>query len=330
MLKAERRSFSEINLAHDSNFEEPVNFEKNTKQNEPINAFTASQVLFQRIESSIKIAAKHEAINTSNFISSCSSNLKYFAKVVAKDKKVLNLKKIKCDVYNLLERPSGKLAFIYRLFTFILILTPILLNTMSTIKPVKNKATHVLLFIEIFVTFYFFFEYCIRVWSSSYRGSYYGINGKIKFMTRPIMIIEILLFLIGSLLLIVNVLQNYSSNNFFQNLHIAEPFLIILRFAQLVRLLYVDRKAHTWELLMDVIIKHKYELITSVYIAFILLLLSSYLIFICENSTNPSFRTYSDALYWSIITMATIGYGDITPKTFYGNFFSYFKIIFFI
>jgi voltage-gated potassium channel len=64
-------------------------------------------------------------------------------------------------------------------------------------------------------------------------------------------------------------------------------------------------------------------LITSVYIAFILLLLSSYLIFICENSNNPSFRTYSDALYWSIITMATIGYGDITPKTFYGNYLSF-------
>jgi hypothetical protein len=174
---------------------------------------------------------------------------------------------------------------------------------MSTIKPVKNKASRVLLFIEIFVTLYFFLEYCIRVWSSSYRGCYDGINGKVKFMTRPIMIIELILFLIGSLLLIVNVLQIYSKNNFFQNFHLTEPFLMILRFSQLFRLLYVDRKAHTWVLLMDVVIKHKYELITSVYIAFILLLLSSYLIFICENSNNPSFRTYSDALYWSIIVI---------------------------
>jgi hypothetical protein len=69
--------------------------------------------------------------------------------------------------------------------------------------------------------------------------------------------------------------------------------------------------------------KHKFELITSVYIALVLVLFSSYLILIVEkdysNKNNGMFENYADALYWSIITMTTIGYGDKSPQTFYGK-----------
>ena len=34
-----------------------------------------------------------------------------------------------------------------------------------------------------------------------------------------------------------------------------------------------------------------------------------------EIGENSSIRTYGDALWWGLITMTTIGYGDITPST---------------
>jgi len=39
-----------------------------------------------------------------------------------------------------------------------------------------------------------------------------------------------------------------------------------------------------------------------------------------EHPTNPGFATIGDALWWGIVTLTTVGYGDIVPKTTAGRF----------
>ncbi len=46
---------------------------------------------------------------------------------------------------------------------------------------------------------------------------------------------------------------------------------------------------------------------------------SSAIAYYAEHPTNPGFATYGDALWWGIVTLTTVGYGDIVPHTSVGR-----------
>ncbi|CAI2357284.1 unnamed protein product [Caenorhabditis sp. 36 PRJEB53466] len=61
------------------------------------------------------------------------------------------------------------------------------------------------------------------------------------------------------------------------------------------------------------------ELLTTVYIGFLGLIFSSFLVYLCEKNTNDKYQTFADALWWGVITLSTVGYGDKTPETWPGK-----------
>ena len=71
-------------------------------------------------------------------------------------------------------------------------------------------------------------------------------------------------------------------------------------------MLHVDRKAHSWKLLLNVAYLHRIELITTMYMGFIVLIITSYLVYLAERDyiiegTKP-FESYADALWFGIVT----------------------------
>ncbi|XP_043211743.1 potassium voltage-gated channel subfamily KQT member 1-like [Amphibalanus amphitrite] len=112
-----------------------------------------------------------------------------------------------------------------------------------------------------------------------------------------------------------------------------------IRFLQILRMLHVDRQGGTWRLLGSVVFIHRQELITTLYIGFLGLIFSSYFMFLAEKDAvdkdgkMSDFNSYADALWWGVITVTTIGYGDTVPKTWLGKMvascFSVFAISFF-
>ena len=55
-------------------------------------------------------------------------------------------------------------------------------------------------------------------------------------------------------------------------------------------------------------------------IAGLVVVLASLAAYQAEHATNSEFATVGDALWWGIVTLTTVGYGDIVPKTMAGRF----------
>ncbi|CAI9573709.1 unnamed protein product, partial [Staurois parvus] len=111
-----------------------------------------------------------------------------------------------------------------------------------------------------------------------------------------------------------------------------------IRFLQILRMLHVDRQGGTWRLLGSVVFIHRQELITTLYIGFLGLIFSSYFVYLAEKDAvdeegRTGFSSYADALWWGVVTVTTIGYGDKVPQTWIGktiaSCFSVFAISFF-
>ena len=65
----------------------------------------------------------------------------------------------------------------------------------------------------------------------------------------------------------------------------------------------MDRRGGTWKLLGSVVYAHRQELITTIYIGFLGLIFSSFLIYLVEKDENKMFRSFADALWWGLVSV---------------------------
>ncbi|KAM9240625.1 potassium voltage-gated channel subfamily KQT member 5 isoform 4-T4 [Leptosomus discolor] len=214
-------------------------------------------------------------------------------------------------LYNVLERPRGW-AFVYHAFVFLLVFGCLILSVFSTIPEHTKLASGCLFILEFVMIVVFGLEFIIRIWSAGCCCRYRGWQGRLRFARKPFCVIDIIV-LIAS----IAVVSAKTQGNIF-----ATSALRSLRFLQILRMVRMDRRGGTWKLLGSVVYAHSKELITAWYIGFLVLIFSSFLVYLVEKDANNQFSTYADALWWGTITLTTIGYGDKTPLTWLGRLLS--------
>ncbi|XP_055384258.1 potassium voltage-gated channel subfamily KQT member 1-like isoform X2 [Condylostylus longicornis] len=232
----------------------------------------------------------------------------------------------KCYVF--LEHPGGWCCFMYHFSVFLLVLVCLIFSVLSTIDTYQDFANETLFWMEICLVVFFGVEYIVRLWSAGCRSKYMGFCGRLRFIRKPICIIDLIVVVASMVVLSVG-----SNGQVF-----ATSAIRGIRFLQILRMLHVDRQGGTWRLLGSVVFIHRQELITTLYIGFLGLIFSSYFVYLAEKDAEPDgkrsdFRSYADALWWGVITVTTIGYGDTVPQTWMGKIvascFSVFAISFF-
>lgn len=104
--------------------------------------------------------------------------------------------------------------------------------------------------------------------------------------------------------------------------------LRILRILMLFRLFKLLRYANSLKQFNDVFVEKKFEFFTLAIMFFMSIAFGSTIIFIYEGAgVNENIHTFFDAIYWSIITISTVGFGDITPVTIEGRVATLFLVI---
>ncbi|OAF68640.1 hypothetical protein A3Q56_03639 [Intoshia linei] len=221
-------------------------------------------------------------------------------------------------IYNFLEKPKSKLEISYHILVFIMVLLCLILSVLATREEFEKHLFDALFYIEVTMLICFSIEFSLRIWSVGCRYRYRGFKGRMMYLRQPLSLIDIIVILSTCIVIFMG-----SSGKIF-----ATSSLRGLRMLQIIRMIRVDRRGNTWKLLASVTWNHKQELFTSAYIGFLVLIVTSFIVYLCEkNSGNVQFDTFAGSLWWGVITMSTVGYGDAVPRTVMGKIMASFAAL---
>jgi len=194
----------------------------------------------------------------------------------------------------------------------ITILTMIFLNVIAVIigsvPSIQMRWGRALNLFEIVSVIVFTLEYILRLWACTADSRFSGpIRGRVRQAFRVVSIIDLLAILPFYLPLIGVDLRS----------------LRVLRLLRILRIAKIGRYYSSLNLIKRVFRSNKEELVLTSVLMCLLLIVSSTLLYFCENVAQPDvFSSIPATMWWAVATLTTVGYGDIYPITIMGRFFA--------
>ena len=97
---------------------------------------------------------------------------------------------------------------------------------------------------------------------------------------------------------------------------------------RIIRLLKLYHYMHGASSLFNALLKKRFEFIFLGYMLFGVTFTFGSIFYLLEFGINDALGSYLDAIYWALVTISTVGYGDISPVTQMGKVVSMFGIVF--
>ncbi|MCX6061328.1 MAG: ion transporter [Campylobacterales bacterium] len=213
--------------------------------------------------------------------------------------------------YNLLENQHYQ----HKKYFDIFMMGLIFLSVYILIRSVKHELPHGwLIFNNYVISLIFFIEYLLRFWlySSNSKAIIEQYESDL-FLHRP--------FSFSSALktIFTQKMEYVFSPTAMIDLLAIMPFFHefrLLRIFILFRVLKLFRYAKSLRRLISILSSKKFEILTLIVFTMIMIMVSSVLIYVMEaNNPESKINTLFDAVYWSVVTIFTVGYGDLVPVT---------------
>ncbi|AVI62521.1 ion transporter [Halomonas sp. M1] len=190
----------------------------------------------------------------------------------------------------------------------VLILLASLVAILETEPTLRALLPRLFPTLETVLVVIFIGEYLLRLYVVGEDPRYRGIKGRLRYVFSFWAMVDLLAILPYFLGFMVQ-------NNGF--------LLRMLRLGLMLRLTRLGRFSQAWAALAEALKSRSHELWLSAGLAILLLLLSSFCLYLAEASAQPdAFGSVPRVLWWSVTTLTTVGYGDMVPITGLGKFFA--------
>ncbi|MBC5991585.1 ion transporter [Pontibacter cellulosilyticus] len=199
------------------------------------------------------------------------------------------------------ETPAGKW---FDVVLLILILSSVIVVTLESVVELRREYLQLFLTLEWVFTIIFTVEYFLRIYSSpkplNYIFSFFGIVDLLSIIPTYLS-----LFVLGT-----------------------QYFLVIrvLRLLRIARIFKLTRFINEGEVLSKALRASMAKIMVFLGVVLMIVLIVGSLMYVIEGAQS-GFTSIPKSIYWAIVTLTTVGYGDIAPSTTLGQILASFIMI---
>ena len=196
-------------------------------------------------------------------------------------------------------------------FILVLVFLNIVAVVLESVSSLNAKYASQFALFELVSVILFSVEYSLRIWASgAYKHMTDGSNskGRMSYVLSFHGIVDIVAIL-----------------PFYLQVLFPGLDLRVLRVLRLLRVFKLSHYSSALEDLFSAIYQERRSFFAASYLLLLALILTSSVMYYAENEHQPeNFSSIPNAMYWSLITLTTVGYGDVSPVTSIGKVISIF------
>ncbi len=212
------------------------------------------------------------------------------------------------------QRPKDPWGRVVDLALIFLIFANVLIVILETEPLLGDEWSDSLWKFEVFSVVVFTVEYFLRLWSCVDRTGQpqrSPAQSRLRWVFSPLGLIDLLAILPFYIFLLLP--------------GTAESMLMlrIFRGLRLLRIFKLTRYSPALKILRAVLIREANSLMVVAFVMLVILLMASWGVYLIERTAQPEhFGSLPRSLWWAVVTITTVGYGDVVPVTPLGKFFS--------